>query len=380
LDRMEEDNFTPSFGKLDATNPCGEQPLLPYESCNLSSVHLASHLIGNNGSWEMNWEELADTVKTVIRFLDDMIEVNTYVLPETEKMVKYGNRKIGLGVIGLAETLFKLGLSYGSQEGIRMADKLAKFIRRNAEEESLELAKVRGVFPNWDISTYKGTAEKFRNCTMITIAPTGTVSMIGNTTSGIEPCFALVYTRRSFYNEDSKNKSTKSLYYVDPTFETELKNRGIYSEEIIAKIAENAGSIQDLKEIPADLKKVFVTTHDIKPEWHVKVQAAFQKYADNSVSKTINFGSGATPQDIEDAYLLAWKLGCKGITIYRDGSKEDQVLNVGVKKESSIATRDVVKSVSIVTNDNVCPECGGVVYHEGGCSTCRDCGWSVCKV
>src|SRR5258706_11410219 len=198
-----------------------------------------------------------------------------------------------------------------------MSDKIAKYVRQKAEEQSLEYAKVRGVFPHWDISTYKGTAEKFRNCTMITIAPTGTVSMIGNTTSGVEPCFALVYTRRSFYNEDSKNRSTASLYYVDPTFEQVLKDRELYSEELIAKIAENGGSIQDMKEIPTDIRRVFVTTHDIKPEWHVRVQGAFQKYADNAVSKTINFRHDATVEDVEEAYMLAWKLGCKGITIYR---------------------------------------------------------------
>jgi ribonucleoside-diphosphate reductase alpha chain len=329
LDRMEEDNFTPTLGKLDATNPCGEQPLLPYESCNLSSVHLATHLVKTDNGYEMNWDELGDTVKTVVRFLDNMIEANYYVLSETEKLVKYGNRKIGVGMIGFAEVLFKLGLSYNSAEGVRMADKIAKFVRQKAEEMSLELARVRGTFPNWDISTYKGSADKFRNCTMITIAPTGTVSMIGNTTSGVEPCFALVYTRRAFYNEDSKNRSTASLYYVDPTFEKVLRERGLYSEDILAKVAENHGSVQGLKEIPSDIRKVFVTTHDIKPEWHVKTQAAFQKYADNAVSKTINFSNDATIEDIEEAYMLAWKTGCKGITIYRDGSKDDQVLTCG---------------------------------------------------
>jgi ribonucleoside-diphosphate reductase alpha chain len=386
LDRMEEDNFTPTLGKLDATNPCGEQPLLPYESCNLSSVHLARHLVKSKDGWEMNWDELGETVKTVIRFLDNMIEQNYYVLSETEKMVKHGNRKIGLGMIGLAEVLFKLQIPYNSPEGVRMSDKIAKYVRQKAEEESLELAKTRGVFPHWDISTYKGTAEKFRNCTMITIAPTGTVSMIGNTTSGVEPCFALVYTRRSFYNEDSKNRSTASLYYVDPTFEQVLKERELYSEELITKIAENGGSIQDMKEIPADIRKVFVTTHDIKPEWHVRVQGAFQKYADNAVSKTINFRHDATIEDVEEAYMLAWKLGCKGITIYRDGSKDDQVLNAGIKKEEKKDTVDTVISVTAATIEvssevtDTCPECSGHVVHEGGCATCHDCGWSVCKI
>lgn len=203
---------------------------------------------------------------------------------------------------------------------------------------------------------------------MITIAPTGTVSMIGNTTSGIEPSFALVYTRNSFYNEDSRNRSTKSLLYVDPAFEETLKEMGIYSPDILTKISENHGSIQGIKELPVYIRKIFVTTHDIAPEWHVRIQAAFQKYADNSVSKTINFKSSATPQDVEKAYMMAWKLGCKGITIYRDGSKEDQVLNTGVP----------------ITTDSkfqkTCPECQGSLEHGAGCVTCRDCGWSKCTI
>ncbi len=381
LDRMEEDNFTPTLGKLDATNPCGEQPLLPYESCNLTSVHLASHLVKQNGSYEMDWDDLAQTVKTVVRFLDNMIEVNAYVLTETERLVKYGNRKIGVGMIGFAEVLFKMGVGYNTAEGVRIADKIAKFVKKNAEDASLELAKTRGVFPNWDISTYKGSAEKYRNCTMITIAPTGTVSMIGNTTSGIEPLFALVYTRRSFYNEDSKNRSTASLFYVEPNFEAVLKERGLYSKELIAKIAENHGSIQGMKEIPQDIQKVFVTTHDIDPEWHVRIQGAFQRYADNSVSKTVNFRNSATVGDVKKAYLLAWKLGCKGITIYRDGSKDDQVLNAGIKQKASSKklTGQAIAQVEVY-DEKECPECGGVVEFEGGCVTCKECGWSKCKI
>ena len=373
LDRMEGDNYTPSLGKLNATNPCGEQPLLPYESCNLSSVHLARHLVKINSHWELDWQDLGDTVKTMVRFLDNMIEVNSYVLPETEKLVKYGNRKIGLGLIGFAETLFRMGISYGSDEGVRFADKLAKFIKNKAEEASFELAQVRGTFPNWDISTYKGSAERFRNCTLLTIAPTGTVSMIGDTTSGIEPAFALVYIRRSFYNEDHNNSSTASLYYVDPTLEETLKSEGLYSKKIIREIAENGGSIQNIKHIPSEIRRIFVTTHDIDPSWHVKIQAAFQKYVDNAVSKTINFANSSSVADIEKAYLLAWKLGCKGITIYRDGSKEDQVLNT-IKKASP--------EKKLVSNNKMgsksCPECGGVVFFEGGCVSCRDCGWSKC--
>lgn len=368
LDRMEEDNFTPSLGKLDATNPCGEQPLLPYETCNLSSVHLARHLIKKGDKWEMDWDDLSDTVTSLVRFLDDMIEVNFYVLPETERNVKLGNRKIGLGMIGFAETLFKMGISYGSQDGVSMAEKIGKFIKGKAAETSTDLARVRGVFPNWDISTYSGSAEKYRNCTMITIAPTGTVSMIGNTTSGIEPSFGLVYTRNSFYNEDSKNNSTKALFYVDSAFEWMLRKKGIYSESLLQKISDNGGSIQGMTEFSNEEKRVFVTTHDINPEWHVKIQAAFQKYADNSVSKTINFRNSATVEDVQKAYMMAWKMGCKGITIYRDGSKVDQVLNTGS------TTKKTEKQI------DACPECDGSLEHEAGCVTCRDCGWSKCII
>ncbi len=369
LDRMEEDNFTPSLGVLNATNPCGEQPLLPYESCNLSSVHLANHLIRKNGGWEINWEELGDTVKTLVRFLDNMIETNYYVLPETEKIVKYGNRKIGLGMVGFAETLFKLNIAYNSPDGVRIADKIAKFVKRKAEEASLELAKTRGVFPNWDISTYKGSAEKYRNCTMITIAPTGTVSMIGDTTSGVEPSFALVYTRSSFYNEDHKNRSTRKLYYINPVFEEILKEKNLFSDTLIEKIIKNHGSIQNVPGLPGDIRKVFVTTHDIDPQWHVRIQAAFQKYADNAVSKTINFRNTATVEEVEKSYMLAWKLGCKGITVYRDGSKEDQVINTGEKYKPELEKEE-----------KNCPECKGVLEFEGGCRSCKECGWSKCRL
>ncbi|MBU0570357.1 adenosylcobalamin-dependent ribonucleoside-diphosphate reductase [Patescibacteria group bacterium] len=367
LDRMEEDNFTSSLGKLDGTNPCGEQPLLPYESCNLSSIHLANHLVNKNGKYEIDWEDLSETVHLVVRFLDNMIEINSYVLPEIENMVKHGNRKIGLGVLGFAEVLYKMGVAYNSHEGVRFAEKIAKFIKKEAESASLRLAVERGVFPNWDISSFRGTAEKYRNCTMITIAPTGTVSMIGNTTSGIEPSFALVYEKRSFYNKDHNNRSTASFYYVEPIFEKALKEKGIYSRELIDKVAQNEGSVHGMEEIPEDIRKTFVTAHDIVPKWHIKIQSAFQKYVDNAVSKTINFANSATVRDVEKAYLLAYKTGCKGITIYRDGSKDNQVLRTGNGKKEG-------------KDKKVCPECKGVLFQESGCETCRDCGWSKCKL
>jgi len=326
LDRTEEDNFTPSLGLLNATNPCGEQPLLPFESCNLSSINLDSHIIKKGKDWTVDWDTLAQTTRTIVRFLDNMIEVNTYILPETEKMVRYGNRKIGAGVIGFGHVLFKLGISYNSMEGVRFARRMAKFIKGEFEKASLELATTRGVFPNFDISTYKGTAEKYRNSTMFTIAPTGTVSMIANTTSGIEPAFSLGYERRTSFEKASENKPTEVMTYLDPVFEETLKERGLHKKTIIEKIIENGGSLHGIDEIPEDLKKVFVTTHDISWKYHVKIQAAWQEYADNSVSKTINLPNEATLDDVKNAYMLAWKERCKGVTIYRDGSKMFQVM------------------------------------------------------
>jgi ribonucleoside-diphosphate reductase alpha chain len=380
LDRMEGDNPTPSLGKLDATNPCGEQPLLPYESCNLGSVVLSNFVLDkrtgrqdNNeqSNKRIDWERLGKTVRIAIHFLDNIIDVNSYVLPEIENLVKMGNRKIGLGVMGFAEMLFKLNVSYASKEAVDLMEKIMAFIQKNAMEESTELASKRGAFPNFDISVDVSTQKRFdgkkrRNATMITIAPTGTISMVANTSSGIEPVFSLSYVRQAFY-EDTRNKnggSTK-MVFVDPEFSEVARKMKFYSEKLMEKIAEE-GSIQNIKEIPEEVKKVFVTTHDIDPQWHVKVQAACQKYADNSVSKTINFRSDATVSDVEKAYMMAWKLGCKGITIYRDGSKNTQVLTNKIMTHA-------------VDLKEVCPECGGKMLFKEGCATCSVCSYSYCK-
>jgi len=326
LDRIEEDNFTPSLGTLDATNPCGEQPLLPFESCNLSSINLEKHLRSTKKGWEVDWDTLAKSAHTLVRFLDDMIEVNTYILPETEKMVKLGNRKIGCGVIGFGHVLYRLGIPYNSSEAVRFAKRMSKFIKKELEKASMDLADERGVFPNFDISTYKGTSERYRNCTMFTIAPTGTVSMIANTTSGIEPVFSLAYERRTFYEKEKTNTPGEVLVYADPVFEEVLKERGIFTKKLIQRVIENGGTLHGMDEVPDDIKKIFVTTHDIPWEYHVKIQAAWQSYVDNSVSKTINMPNEATVEDIKNAYILAWKTGCKGVTVYRDGSKVHQVM------------------------------------------------------
>ncbi|MCK5344742.1 MAG: adenosylcobalamin-dependent ribonucleoside-diphosphate reductase, partial [Candidatus Heimdallarchaeota archaeon] len=291
LDRLQVDNPTPTLGVLDATNPCGEIPLLPYESCNLTSICLNNHLKKNGQrEWEIDWDELEKSVELGIRFLDNMIEANNYPLEEIRQMVKDGNRRIGLGVMGFAHLLFKMGVAYDSNEAVRLSDRIAKFMRKKAEETSLELAKKRGTFPNFDISIYAGSAEQYRNCAVMMIAPTGTTSLIANTSSGIEPVFSLVTVRRSFNEDDRKNTPTKEFRIIDPVFEVYLNNNFEKNvrEKIIKQILKD-GHCGGVKEMKKKDKKRFTTTHRIAPEWHVKIQAAWQKWIDNSVSKTINF-------------------------------------------------------------------------------------------
>lgn len=377
LDRMELDNPTPSLGKLEATNPCGEIALLPYESCNLNSICLQNHLKKTKKGYEIDWEDLEQTVKLGVRFLDDMIEVNTYALREIEQMVKYGNRRIGLGVMGFAHMLYLLEIPYDSVEAVTLAERLSKFIRKKAEEASLELGKERGPFPNFDISVFAGTVERYRNCALTMIAPTGTISMVANCSSGIEPVFSLVTQRRTFFEDDDANRPTKEFLMVDQVFEDWLKEtvkNGKRRDEILEQVAES-NSLEGVREIPEKTRRVLTTTHQIKPEWHVRIQAAWQKWIDNSVSKTVNFPNAATVEDVQKVYMLAWKLGCKGVTIYRDGSKQDQVLNLA-KDTSEHLHVHVAKPGT--GEKGVCPECGGAMMFKEGCATCNGCGYSYC--
>jgi len=333
---------------------CGEIALFPYESCNLTSIDLARHLKNN----KIDWEELKETVRLGVRFLDNMIEVNTYPVPEIEATVKNGNRRIGLGVMGFAHLLYKMRIPYNSDEAVKLARDLSKFIYENAAEMSSELAEARGNFPNWDLSIYPAKGQPMRNCAVTMIAPTGTISILANTSSGIEPVFSLVTRRRTFYEDDKSNHSTKEFLMVDPVFEEYIGSR----KNILDQVASG-----DYSGLSVEEKRLFVTTHQISPSWHVKIQAAWQKYFDNSISKTVNFGHDATVDDVKETYMLAWKLGCKGVTIYRDGSKQDQVL--------------VSNNQAPITNnqtDGVCPECGGKLHKQDGCSKCIDCGYSVC--
>jgi len=435
-------------GYIRATNPCGEQPLYPYESCNLGSINLYAMVKFKNGEAYFDWEEYKETIKWAYRFLDNIIDVNKYPIPEIEKASK-SVRRIGLGFMGLADTLFALKIPYNSEEGFEFMRKVSEWLTYYAMLESVERAKERGIFPLYDITTYKDgelpvegyyhrelwtldwnyLAEQIkkygiRNLEVTSIAPTGSISMLVDVSSGIEPQYSLVYEKKVTAGE---------FYYVDIEFERQLKERGLYKEEILEKIAKNGGSVQGINEIPEDMRKVFVTALDI-PWWdHVRAQAVTQLWITTSISKTINMPSWVDVEDVLKAYLLAYKMGCKGITIYREGSKSRQVYyapaeasknrikevlllikegkinnktlsimrtlsiepprwyyelvngNVNIPK-IKLEVRNVGESIKIAKTNNIedvdrCPVCGSTnLKHEGGCVTCVDCGWSECII
>ena len=361
IDRINRDNPTPAIGEIESTNPCGEQPLLPYESCNLGSINLAKMVKKMNTrgqgvkessenknpilepsnprtlepfQYEIDWDKLKDITWKSVHFLDNVIDMNRYPLKKIEMMTK-ANRKIGLGVMGFADMLIEMGVSYNSNRAIQLAEEVMSFIDRESKMASADLAKTRGTFPNfkgsrWDEDfenngnnyPYKGL--KIRNATTTTIAPTGTISIIAGCSSGVEPLFAVSYIRTVMDKDE--------LVEVHPYFERVAKERGFYSERLMKEIAKK-GHICDMPDIPEDICKIFVTSHNIAPDWHIKMQAVFQKYTDNAVSKTVNFKFAATQDDVKKAYVLAYKLGCKGVTIYRDGSRDEQVLSTGDTKK-----------------------------------------------
>ncbi len=318
IDRINMDNPLPSLGPIESTNPCGEQPLLPMEACNLGSINLAKYVIENELEPAIDYEGLKDIVWWSVRFLDNTIDMSKYPLMDIDTMVK-NNRKIGLGVMGFADMLYQLKVPYNSEKALEIGEEVMQFIQKESHEASKQIAEERGVFPNFERSIYKEReGATYRNATTTTIAPTGTLSIIANCSSGIEPLFALSFVRRVMDNDE--------LMEVNPFFERAVKERGFYSRDLMDIVAKK-GSIQDIKEIPEDIRAIFVTAHDVTPEWHIRMQAAFQKYTDNAVSKTVNLPKDATPDDVMKVYNLAYELGCKGVTIYRDGSRENQVLS-----------------------------------------------------
>ena len=352
LDPINKSNPTPLVGEIEATNPCGEQPLLPYESCNLGSINVARFV--RDG--QINFERLKRIVHLAVRFLDNVIDVNHYPIPQIEERTK-ANRKIGLGIMGFADMLLLLGIPYDSAEAVGVGEQLMTFISCEAQVESLRLAEIKGTFPNYGMSIFPDKGTKRRNATLTTIAPTGTISLIANCSSGIEPLFAICYVRQMLGEQKD--------FTMHPLFE-EFAGKHL-DENLRNQIAES-GSVQGVEEIPERIRQLFVTAHDIDPVWHVQMQAAFQRRVDSAVSKTVNLKHDASPEEIAKIYLLAHELGCKGITVFRDGSREEQVLRPGKSKQTMPA------------GAQACPECGGPMEHASGCITCVSCGYTLCTI
>jgi len=351
IDEINRHNPTPQLGRIESTNPCGEQPLLPFESCNLGSINLSKMVANGSGQPRIDYDKLSQTIKLTVRFLDNVIEANQFPLPEIGEMTRT-TRKIGLGVMGFADTLIQLGIPYDSEQGLATAQEIAQFISTQADKASIELAQERGAFPAFQGSVYDmPDGPRFRNASRTTIAPTGSLSIIANCSSGIEPLFALSYVRHILEGEE--------FVEVNPYFEEAAKKGGFYSPELMTKLAEGK-SLKDIEGVTEEAKRLFVTAHDISPECHVKMQAVFQKFTDSAVSKTVNFPHDATPDDVAKVYMLAYREGLKGITIYRDRSRESQVLTLGdgVKKaEGRLAPRKRPKVTRGVT-ERVNTGCG----------------------
>ena len=409
IDNMNATNPVPHLGDIEATNPCGEQDLLPFDSCNLGSIAVNRFIRADKKDFD--WDRLKEAVYTTTHFLDNVIDMNRYPIPQIEEMSK-NTRRIGLGVMGFADALYQMMIPYDAPEGLAKGEELMKFIRDAAIEKSVELAKTRGTFGAYKGSSWEKKGIKIRNSYVTTVAPTGTIGMIAEASGGLEPNFAICFIKNVMDGTE--------LVYTNAYFEEVAKERGFYSKELMTEIAK-VGTIQSFtKEIPADVRRVFVTAQDISPENHIRMQAAFQKHVCASVSKTINFSHSATMQDVETAYMLAYDLNCKGVTIYRDGSRDSQVLNIGRVKRSaaelSVPAPDPnvptvpapvlekrvaefipppimtvgpttldrdhhkIKSKHELMADKECPECQGQVQIAEGCMLCLSCGFSACSV
>lgn len=343
LDRLNRDNVVPSVGAIESTNPCGEQPLLPYEACNLGSINLHQMLKQADSSpAQIDWDKLSDVVHDAVHFLDNVIDANRYPLEQIDHTTKQ-TRKIGLGVMGWADLLLELGIPYNSDEAVILGEKVMGFITDTARAASATLAQTRGAFPLFDVSTLKDGAP-MRNATVTTIAPTGTLSIIAGCSSGVEPVFAYVFIRNVMDGTE--------MVEVNPVLRRVLEERGLYSEELMREIAQ-AGSLAHVEAIPEDIRRVFVCAHDISPEYHIQMQAAFQRRTDNAVSKTVNFAHDATIADVRRVYKLAYELDCKGVTIYRDGSRDAQVLNIG--KVNAEKTQAAASASSAPASDALQP-------------------------
>ncbi|GAB4351212.1 MAG: vitamin B12-dependent ribonucleotide reductase [Candidatus Abyssubacteria bacterium] len=368
IDRINAGNPTPQVGAIESTNPCGEQPLLPYESCNLGSINLAKMVVKRNSHYEIDFPKLARTVRMAVHFLDNVVDINNYPLPIIREMT-LANRKIGLGIMGFADMLIRLRVPYNSEKALQVAHELMSFIRTKAHDESSRIAEARGSFPNYDKSIYAGSGRPMRNATVTTVAPTGTISIISGCSSGIEPIFAIAFTRHVLDKEE--------LIEVHPLFRQEAKERGFFSPQLMKRITESGG-IKDLAEVPSDIKDIYVTAHEVSPEWHVRMQAAFQANTDNAVSKTVNFPNSATKEDVEKVYKLAYKLNCKGVTIFRDGSRSEQVWTKSTTKKATITKDGEIQprpraTVTQGTTEKVVIGCGNlyVTVNSDECGICE---------
>lgn len=361
IDSMNRNNPTPKLGRIESTNPCSEQPLLPYESCNLGSINLVKMLKEKQDRYEIDWDKIKKVTRDAVHFLDNVIDMNRYPINEIDVMTKQ-NRKIGLGVMGWADALIRLKIPYNSEKATELAEKIMSFINKESKIRSQEIAKYRGVFPSYTDSIYnKEGGWRLRNATTTTIAPTGTIGIIANCSSGIEPLFAIAYIRKHVLGG-------KEMAEVNPLFEEVAKREGWWSEKLIEEVAQK-GSVKDIKEVPEFWRKIFVTALDMEPEWHIKMQASWQKYIDNAVSKTINFPYNASVEDVKKAYWLAYESGCRGIAIYRNESRKQQVLNIG--KQASTKQENIKIEEKDVSPELRDPSPEIPALPPGSCPTCN---------